>query len=140
MSPEEDTAADGEGNQWRSVTTSTRCLHARMAKLWKEANTSTTRALYLLFSKPNRPWEWLSESPMLLFHPLMVLGNLHFSMEWLSLPLAFWQGAMVESHGEFGRARLIPLQCVCSEDFELRDFMVILLSHCSWMLLQRGKP
>lgn len=132
MSPEEDTAADGEGgNQWCSVTTSTQCLHVRTAKLWKEANASTTLTLYWLLSKPNRPWEWLSESPMLLFHPRMMLGNLYFSTEWLSLPLAFWRGAMVESHGKFGRTRPIPLQCVCSEDFELGDFMVILLSHCS---------
>lgn len=87
--------------------------------VWKEAKASATLAFYLLFSKPHRPWEWPSESPMLLFHPLMMLGNLQVSMEWPSLPLALWLGAMFESHGEFGKGSPIPLQCVCSENFEL---------------------
>lgn len=125
MSPGEDTAADGEGNQWLSVITSTQRLLERMAKLWKAANASTSLALHRLFSKPNGPWEWLSESPMLLFHPLMVLGNLHFSTEWLSLPLAFWRGAMVESHGEFGRAS---------------PFAVCLLLEISWWLFRAIAP
>lgn len=88
-------------------------------KLWKEAKASATLALFLLLSKPNRPWEWLSESPMLPFHPLVVLGNLQVSSEWPFLPLALWRVAMFESHGKFGKASPIPLQCVCSEDFGL---------------------
>lgn len=109
-----------------------------MAKLWKEANPSTTLALNRLFSKPNCPWEWLSESPILLFHPLMVLGNLHGTALSPSGFLARGHGGITwgiwqsEPHHSFA---------VCLQGgWRVRDFMVTFLSHCSWMLLQRGKP
>lgn len=58
-----------------------------MTTLWKEAKASATLAFHLLFSKPNRPWECLSESPMLPFHPLMVL---EISDSPQNGPLSLW--------------------------------------------------
>lgn len=108
MSSEE----DGKGNQRLSGTAGTQCLHERVARLWKEAKASTTLAPHLLVSKPSRPWERLSESPMLLFHPLMALGNLQVSTEW---PLSLWLSGEGPCFNHMGKlAKQVPLLCSVS--------------------------